>query len=77
MKARHDGQLLHRQLLGRLLVTMAATALDLCAAPEVFWSGEPGQQRGRFGTRGLVLLLPLSGRVGTVLEYVTLMMILG
>lgn len=49
VKAGHDGQLLHRQLLGGLLVTMAATALDLGAAPEVFRSGEPGQERMGFG----------------------------
>lgn len=42
VKAGHDGQLLHGQLLGRLLVTMAAAAFDFSAAAEVLRSGEPG-----------------------------------
>lgn len=41
VKAGHDGQLLHGQLLGGLLVTMATAALDLSAAAEVLWPGEP------------------------------------
>lgn len=42
MKAGHDRQLLHGQLLGGLLVTMATAALDLGAAAQVLRSGEPG-----------------------------------
>lgn len=41
VEAGHDGQLLHGQLLGGLLVTMATAALDLGAAAEVLWPGEP------------------------------------
>ncbi len=41
VKAGHDGQLLHGQLLGGLLVTMATAALDLSTAAEVLWPGEP------------------------------------
>lgn len=44
VKAGHDGQLLHGQLLGGLLVTVAAAALDLSTAAEMFWSGEPGEE---------------------------------
>lgn len=52
VKAGHDGKLLHGQLLGRLLVTMAAAAFDFSAAAEVLWSGEPGGRRGeRLGPR--------------------------
>lgn len=51
VKAGHDGQLLHGQLLGGLLVTMATAALDFSAAAEVLWSGEPTQQRIRFSAR--------------------------
>lgn len=43
VKAGHDGQLLHGQLLGRLLVTMAAAAFDFSAAAKVLRSGEPGR----------------------------------
>lgn len=43
VKAGHDGQLLHGQLLGGLLVTMATTALDLGTATEVLRPGEPGK----------------------------------
>lgn len=37
----HDGQLLHRQLLGGLLVTMATTTLDFGTTTEVLWPREP------------------------------------
>lgn len=43
VKAGHDGQLLHGQLLGGFLVTMATTALDLGTAAEVLRPGEPGK----------------------------------
>ena len=43
MEAGYDGELLHGQLLGGLLVTMATTALDLGPAAEVLWSGESRQ----------------------------------
>ena len=46
MKAGHDGQLLHGQLLGGLLVAMATTALDLSAAAEVLRPGEPRREEG-------------------------------
>lgn len=52
VKAGHDGKLLHGQLLGRLLVTMAAAAFDFSAAAEMLRSGEPGGRRGeRLGPR--------------------------
>lgn len=44
MEAGHNGQLLHGQLLGGLLVAVAAAALDLGAAAEVFRSGEPEEE---------------------------------
>jgi len=50
VKAGHNGQLLHGQLLGGLLVTMATAALDLGTAAEVLWSGEPGEEE-QFGAR--------------------------
>lgn len=59
MKAGHDGQLLHGQLLGGLLVTMATTALDLSAAAEVLWPGEPGTERMRFSARVCVCVCRL------------------
>ena len=43
MEAGYDGELLHGQLLGGLLVTMTTTALDLGPAAEVLWSGESRQ----------------------------------
>lgn len=56
VKAGHDGQLLHGQLLGGLLVTMATTALDLSAAAKVLWSGEPAQAVcERCGSSGVTL----------------------
>lgn len=45
VKAGHDGQLLHGQLLGGLLVAMATAAFDLSTAAEVLWPGEPRQER--------------------------------
>lgn len=57
VKAGNDGQLLHGQLLGRLLVTMTTAALDLRAAAEMFWSGKPGREsRGRVGGACFFLL---------------------
>lgn len=41
VKAGHNGQFLHGQLLGGFLVTMATTALDLSTAAKVFRPGEP------------------------------------
>lgn len=41
VKTGHNGQLLHGQLLGGLLVTMATAALDLGAAAKVLRPGKP------------------------------------
>lgn len=47
VEAGHDGQLLHGQLLSGLLVAVTAAALDLGAAAEVFWSGEPEEENSQ------------------------------
>lgn len=44
VKACHDGEPLHRQLLGGLLVTMATTAFDFGTAPQVLGSCESAAQ---------------------------------
>jgi len=41
VEAGNERQLLHRQLLGRLLVIAAVTALDLCRAAEMLRPSEP------------------------------------
>lgn len=40
MEAGDNGQFLHGELLGGLLVAVTATAFDLGAASQVLWSGE-------------------------------------
>lgn len=40
MEAGNNGQFLHGELLGRLLVAVTATAFDLGAASQMLWSSE-------------------------------------
>lgn len=76
MKAGHDGQLLHGQLLGGLLVAMATAAFDLSTAAKVLWPGEPRQERMRFRAHEIVSVCvcacsaPVNlGRTGTILLF--------
>ena len=39
VETRHDGELLHRQLFGGFLVTMATAALDFGTASQMLWPG--------------------------------------
>lgn len=65
MKAGHDGQLLHGQLLGGLLVTMATAALDLSAASEVLGSGEPAGGKDGMGLNTHVCVWSLWEQITT------------
>lgn len=59
METGHDGQPLHGQLLGGLLVTVATAALDFGAASEVLGPREPA---GASRKRGLEIAIPPSSK---------------
>lgn len=52
VETRHDGELLHCQLFGGLLVAMATAALDFGTASEMLGPSEPAARADREGGRG-------------------------
>ena len=58
VKTGHDGQFLHRQLLGRLLITRTTRAFDFGRRSQVFRTGEPFQtiDQRRWGRQGIFAL---------------------